>query len=245
MQSPEAFRAAVRAKHSAAFSLHRDVAALLETAIEQPRHLLVDDVVSRAADMLMVQAYKAHGSVYFLAVRAHVEDAATITRRLLEIAVQLTYIAGHGDPEVHRQRAGQFLAYFWESIPDGWRRKFPMSERTAWETLHQTHRHLLRKKRWGPTFIEMFQDIGRSDTYDEDYSLLSNIAHGTPSSLVLDYAEPVVKLHSDVHVPLVLVFASRYSLALARHWNDVFHIIPDGELSGLAGTATRFFDAGA
>ncbi len=104
MQSPEEFRAAIRAKYPEEFLLCQDVAAILEQAVKQPRRLVNE--VARVADMLMVQAYKAHASVYFLAVRAQIEDAATITRRLLEIAVQAIYITGDSDPEVCKQRAG-------------------------------------------------------------------------------------------------------------------------------------------
>jgi hypothetical protein len=103
MQSPKEFRTAIRTKYPEAFLLHHNVAAALEPAIEKP-HRLADEV-TRATDMLMVQAYKAHASVYLLAVRAQVEDAATITRRLLEIAVQTIFITGDSDTEVRKQRA--------------------------------------------------------------------------------------------------------------------------------------------
>lgn len=103
MQLAEEFRAAIRAKYPQAFSFHRDVATVLEQAIAKPCHLTNE--VARTADMLMVQAYKAHVSVYFLAVRALIEDAATITRRLLEIAVQTVYITGDSDSAECRHRA--------------------------------------------------------------------------------------------------------------------------------------------
>jgi hypothetical protein len=63
MQSPEEFRTAIRAKYPEAFAFHRDVAAILERAIQQPRRLT--DEVARATDMLMVQAYKAHARSTF------------------------------------------------------------------------------------------------------------------------------------------------------------------------------------
>ena len=241
MQSPEKFRATIRTKYPDAFALHRDVAAVLEYAVKQPRQLA--DTVARAADMLMVQAYKAHTSVYFLAVRAHVEDAATITRRLLEIAAQTLYIAGVSDPEVCQQRAGRYLAHLWTLIPDEWRMEMPIENRTAWETFYQAYQHLLppRRRSWGPDFRSMLQEIGYVSTYELDYRVLSSIAHGTPPSLVQDYAQSVVPLHSDTFVPVVLVFASRYYLAVAGQWNDTFRLINLGELEGLISRVARFF----
>lgn len=241
MQSPEEFRAAIRAKYPEEFLLCQDVAAILEQAVKQPRRLVNE--VARVADMLMVQAYKAHASVYFLAVRAQIEDAATITRRLLEIAVQAIYITGDSDPEVCKQRAGRYLAHLWASIPDEWRTKMPIEERTAWETYYQSHQHLLPAKRrsWGPNFRSMFQEIGHVSTYERDYSLLSRIAHGAPPSLVQDYAQLVVPLRSDTFVPTILIFASRYYLAVAGQWNDIFHLANSDELVGLVGRAMRFF----
>ncbi len=240
-QSPEEFRDAMRGKYREAFSLHRDVATVLEHAIGQPRRLA--DEVARAADMLMIQAYKAHASVYFLAVRAQVEDAATIVRRLLEIAVQAIYITGDSDPGVRNERAGRFLARLWASIPDEWRTMMALEERAAWEAYYQAHRHLLpaKRKSWGPDFRSMFHEIGHVSTYEHDYSLLSSIAHGTPPSLVQDYAQSIVTLRSDTFVDVMLVFATRYYLAVAGQWNESFRLIDSGELVGLVDRAARFF----
>ena len=241
MQSPEEFRAAIRAKYPEAFSLYHDVAFIIEEAIQKPRRLV--DEVARASDMLMVQAYKAHASAYLLAVRAQVEDAATIARRILEIAVQTIYITGDSDREICKQRAGRYLAYLWDSIPTEWRTKMPPEERTVWETYYQAHQHRLPKKRksWGPDFKSMFQEVGSLSTYEEDYSLLSGIAHGTPPSLVQDYAQPVVALRSDIFVPVMLVFASRYYLAVVGQWNNLFSLVSPSKLEELVERASRFF----
>ena len=87
----------------------------------------------------------------------------------------------------------------------------------------------------------MFQEVGHLSTYEEGYSLLSSIAHGTPPSLVQDYTQPVVTLHSDAFVPMMLVFASRYYLAVVGQWNDIFRLIDPDELEALVGRAAQFF----
>ena len=242
MQSPEEFRAAIRAKYPEAFSLYYDVATITEEAIQKPRRLV--DEVAWASDMLMVQAYKAHASVYLLAVRAQVQDPATITRRILEIAVQTIYITGDSDREICKERAGRYLAYLWDLIPTEWRTKMMPAERTVWESYYRAHQHQLSKKRksWGPDFRSMFETIGSQSTYEEDYSLLSGIAHGTPPSLVQDYAQPVVGLRSDIFVPVMLVFASRYYLAVVGQWNNLFSLVSLGKLEELVDRASRFFD---
>lgn len=235
----------IRAKYRDAFSLHRDVATTLESAVRRTRRLA--DGVSRAADMLMVQGYKAHGSVYLLAVRAQVEDAATITRKLLEIAVQTIYITADDNADVCRQRAGRYLAYLWNSVPQEWRAKMPDRERQVWEAYHADHGRLLseRSRSWGPNVRSMFEEIGQPETYEQDYSLLSRIAHGTPPSLVQDYAQPIVPLRDDTFVPMVLVFASRYYLATAGQWNRLFRLVDEGALASLIERASRFYASNA
>src|SRR5262245_38187407 len=86
MDAPREFRARVIEKYAVYFSFCQKVAATFEKALDKPQEL--HDEVARVLSMFMYQAYKAHSSMYVLAVRAFVEDAATITRRLLEIAVQ-------------------------------------------------------------------------------------------------------------------------------------------------------------
>src|SRR5712692_2214950 len=114
MASSDKFRRRVRTKYKSAFVLHADVAALLDSVIAQQTHLRTD--VARAFDMLMVQACMAHESVRCLAVRALVEDAATITRRLLEIAVQAGYIMAPPTVRARRERARKYLLFLWKSF---------------------------------------------------------------------------------------------------------------------------------
>src|SRR5687768_8783561 len=84
------FRARIRERYKRQFEVHQAVAARVERAYQEHRQLV--DPIHLAIDMLMTQAYKAHLSVRILAEHAHVEDAATISRRLLEISVQTVYI---------------------------------------------------------------------------------------------------------------------------------------------------------
>jgi hypothetical protein len=71
---------------------------------------------SAALDMPFVQGFKAHVSTYQLATLAQVEDAATIIRQSLEVAVQAICL-GRGSSKERRKRGGRFLAFLWVKWP--------------------------------------------------------------------------------------------------------------------------------
>lgn len=238
MPTAEEFAEAVRKKYRSAFDLHGELAQLLQDTAVKSRYL--PDLVARATDMLFVQGFKAHQSVYFLCSQALVEDAATIVRRLLELFVQAIYIARDSEESERTQRAGMYLAFLWHEWPADLRERIPPDERAAWESVYVTYAHDFKYKRWGPSFAKMFGYAGRADTYEEDYSLLCGFAHGSPTSLVGSYSQARVELHPDRWVPFLLEYATRYALGLTLVWNDIFHLCDDGRLAA-AQTSVRTF----
>jgi hypothetical protein len=86
------------------------------------------------------------------------------------------------------------------------------------------------RRRWGPSFGEIFAELEKADdaaggprgSYRENYSLLSNIAHGSPPNLVHSYAQGVVPIHDDRLVSSLLTLGSMYSLISAATWNEHF-----------------------
>jgi len=233
LENSQAFRASIRAKYPEAFRFFGKVAVELEGAVESPRGLVGE--LALAIDMLMGQAYKAHLSVYFLAEVAHVEDAATITRRLLELAVQSVYIGADDVEAVRLARAGRYIAHMWDRLDAGVKAKFSAQATAPWRSVHDQYSHLLspKRKRWGPGFKDMFEAIGHPDTYREDYSLLSEIAHGSPDDLIIHYSSQSVHLRPDAHVPTVLAYASRYYLIVAEQWNKIFHGLDEAMMTQL------------
>ncbi|MGH7514082.1 MAG: hypothetical protein ACREOQ_14300 [Gemmatimonadales bacterium] len=205
------------------------------------------DLVQRALDMLFVQCFKAHVSTYQLATLAQVEDAATIIRRSLELAVQAVYIGRESSEKERRKRAGRFLAFLWVKWPAQLRKAIPADERQAWDAVLQTYGagFTPARPRWGPTFADIFADLEEADTaagtprssYRDDYSYLSNIAHGTPPTLVHSYAQPVMPLHDARLVPRLLAIGSMYTLACAMIWNEAYQLIDDARLAALGGRA--------
>ena len=198
-------------------------------------HRQLIDPIHLAIDMLMTQAYKAHLSVRLLAEHAHVEDAATITRRLLELAVQTVYIGEESESDERLSRAGQYLAHLWENAPDKLKDQVPPDGRSRWEDISKTYYQPTEKKkrRWGPTFAQMFEAAGVSDIYEEDYSLLSSVSHGSSEESLLVYSYPTVRVRSDLHVPVLLSYATKYYLVVTHTWNGLFSAIPESRMTEL------------
>lgn len=225
MTEPSAFRRQVRANHKAAFRQWFKVAQALEDAVAAPRNLR--SPLRLALDFFLVQSYKSHGSVGLLAERAQTEDAATLTRRLLEMGVQAAYIARPRSRTEADRRAGTFLAHLWRSAPDELRRTLPVADAEAFEEIWTRHRGYLPKLpyRWGPELRGMFRALGIEETYVQDYSLLSALSHGTDSGILHDYTRHPIPIHSDRHVSIILRYASRYYLGTAIVWNRVLRVV--------------------
>lgn len=220
-QGLPAYRAQVLQRHAEAFRLHAEVAAAVETEITTPRphpthvHLVLD--------MLLLQGVKSHVSVSLLCQHGLMEDAATATRRLLEMSVQAVYIGQEGDERLRRRRAGQFTAYLWRQLTPGQKRILPPAIRARWTSLGRGYgRFIPRSIGWGPSFRQMFKDIGHLDLWETDYSLLSSIAHGTADTQVFQFSSRNVRVHDDRFASVLLTYASRYLLVITDPWRSVF-----------------------
>lgn len=233
MTTPEQFRAQVRARHRHSFDVYARVAAEMQALVAVPRTLT--DLPARAVDMLFAQAFKTLTAIGELSTLALVEDTATLVRRQLELAVQAIYIARDSKESTRSQRAGMYLAFLWHKWPSALRARLPAAERQAWEALYREYGKAFTasRKSWGPNFRQMFEYAEQVDTYQQDYTHLSNIAHGAPPSLVYQYAQPTVALHDDREVGGLLLYASRYALATTMVWNDIFALATPDTLNGL------------
>jgi hypothetical protein len=223
----QAFKEKVRRAHAVAFQLHLDTGELVEAAL-----LTAHDYPNEIAlvlDMLLLQGYKAHMSVMLLCDHALVEDAATITRRLLELSVQAAYITAPSSEPERQRRAGRYLAFIWRRFPPRFRSKLPRPVRVEWSRIARRYgRWVPRKaKRWGPDFRKMFEEVGQPKTYDTDYAFLSSISHGRPEEQVIAYSQPSIRVTPHHHVSTILVFASRYHFALAGHWDGYYGLLDE------------------
>ena len=191
----------------------------------------------------MHQAHNTLLSVYILSIRALTEDAATLTRRLLEIAVTAGYITCSDSPAERAQRAGCYLSRLWQETPDDLRKSVLASERRRWQAFVRRHQKRFHNNSpcQRPRFNEMFKALEQDQTYKDDYSLLSGIAHASPSSLIQVHARKPVPMRDEVQVSTMIVFSCRYYLAVADLWNRGLHLMPARALRPVIQRSVTFF----
>jgi len=209
-EDPAAYRARVIRANREGFSLWKDTCKLIEDRILAPR--TYPSPFEFSLDVLFLQAYKSFCAVYLLAVRGQEEDAATVLRRLMEITIQVEYLVQPEECGARVTRAERYLAH----DPD---------KEHYW---------------WGAGLRKLFEEVGRGATYEQDYSLLSQIAHAVSRRVIPNLREGVIKIRTaEVFTPL-LVFAARYVLSCCYRWNQGFHLISEPELEALVKRATEF-----
>lgn len=227
-----------------AFTLWSHLANLLEEAVVRDR--TPDSSFARALDLLFIEAFKSHGSLYPLCVLGHGEDAATIARRLFEIALQVGYL-GKDDAE-KENRGRMYLANFWHSAKELSDTMHLTPERRKWwEERYDEHKKWLRFRNgkpdpyWsGRNFYELAVELGFKDTYDQDYRLLSNIAHCSARGLLLDKRDNEIQIQTDRLVTPILVYGTKYMLWIAAHWNEHFKLIEESELKQILDQSVHF-----
>jgi len=133
-------------RHRAAFGLWRLVHETLEAVVIRDRGQ--QQSFERALDLLFIQAFKSHGSLYSLCVLGHCEDAATIARRILEIALQVGYLDSE-EPD-RENRGNQYLAYFWHLTKGILANpSLPHENRQRWQQLYDQNKKWLRLNKRG------------------------------------------------------------------------------------------------
>lgn len=229
-----AYRQSILDKHSTYFDKHHEIARTLEKAVMEPRAF--PSHVHLVLEMLMHQGLKSHAVVSLLSQHGLMEDTAAACRRLLELAVQATYISCESDERERRRRAGRFAAFLWRRVPPDLKKRLPDEVRRMWIGLGKGYGRLVPKnaRRWAPDFRTMFQHIDQDDLYVQDYSLLSSMTHGTSDHQVFQFATVPLRMHRDDFVPALLRYSSRYYLALGYAWNRSFEVLADDVIDELA-----------
>ena len=233
------FRNRQRKQHARAFRFAARVGRVVAGSCV--RHLPVRSDTARALDMLLQQAWKAHSGVCVLAERAFMEDAAVLSRRLLELAVQAAYIVAPHESDQQLDRARRFLAKLWISAPPEFKRLLDADRVSEWERRFDAWRGTLpeKPKHWWPSFQALFAAIGSVAAYEEDYRGLSAMAHGMPCFLAFDYAGEDVQNYTVMSASPILIHSSRYLLGTAYCWNKVFHLIDRSILDELMADMER------
>lgn len=225
-------------RHRPAFNLWFRVAQLLEEAVVKDR--TQDSAFSRALDLFFLEAFKSHQSLYPLCVLGHGEDAATIARRLFEIALQVGYLCSE---ELKREERGErVLAHFWHNAKDiATAVGLPEERRKWWEKEFNSHKKWLKFDKkgnpapywFGSNFRQLAADLGFKDTYDQDYRFLSHMAHCSSRGLLLDKINDTIQIKTDRLVREILVFGTKYMVWIALNWNEHFVLVDRGTLEQL------------
>jgi hypothetical protein len=232
----------VRERHLQAFELCEDVLKAIQPAISKPRK--PSHPVPRALELLMRQAHNTLVSIHTISLQSLSEDAATLTRRLLEIAITVAYIVNGASSADRSNRAGCYLTRLWEDMPDDLRKTLSVQEQKRWKSFVRRHRKRFTHKdrcRF-PRFIEMFKDINQGQTYEADYRLLSSIAHGSPFSIIHVHASRPVPMRDDTQTSIMLVFSCRYYLAVADTWIRGLRLMPGSTLKPIIRRVLEFFE---
>lgn len=228
IEQNRAFKKQMLDKHRPAFEVWLHCAQLLEESVVIERRL--DSAFARALDLFFIEMFKSHQSLYPLCVMGHGDDAATIARRLFEIALQVGYLCSAES----EQRGAIFLAHFWHTSKElAAVIELPEDRRLWWEEQYRHHKHLLRFNKkgdpatywFGSNFAQLAEALGLKKTYDEDYRFLSHVAHCSSRGLLLDKVDSVLQIKTDRLIREILIFGTRYALWVAAHWNEHFGLI--------------------
>jgi hypothetical protein len=238
MESLPNFKMRTREQHAAAFELHHDMAVAFERAVMTSREH--DGAIALALDLLMLQGYKAHSSVRLLAECGHLEDAAALTHRLLEITARGAFVGGHEDRMVRQERAARYLGRLWSSVPEEGRSALPPAIRARWDAIREEAGPPSDGAADEVEGSEAVEHAGLAKEHAHDGALLSSLAHGAFAEQVLRVSQPAVEVRLAEQVGLLLVTASRYYLALAEQWNRVFGLIEKQTFESLSHRVRRW-----
>jgi len=188
-QKPAEIRLRIE-RHQASFQMWRHMAEILEKLVMQPRKM--EDHFSKAIDLLFIAASKSHGSLFPLCIIGHVEDAATIARRLFEILVQVRYLCK--DPAEREYRGRMYLAQYWHNARGLSRTSdIPQDQRARWYEQYQKYKKWLRFKNnrpdphWsGLSLGQLAKQTDLQNVYRNEYGVLSFFAHCSPRGLMSD-----------------------------------------------------------
>jgi hypothetical protein len=250
-QSNAAAKKATIDRHRAAFDLWRSVHEALEGVVVQDRSH--KGSFERSLDLLFLQAFKSHGSLYSLCVIGHCEDAATIARRILEIALQIGYL--DSEESERESRGKEYLAYFWH-LTKGILANPSLSpkDRTRWQQAYDQNKKWLKFNKngkplpnWsGLTFAELARKLGMSQSYEVDYRFLSNAAHSSAAGAMFGVHDGLVQITDDRFVTPILVYGTRYALAVTEVWDAHFELVDNSKMEELRKLTLTFdFNAAA
>lgn len=252
IESNAAAKKATLERHKAAFGLWLLIHKELEDVVIRDRN--PNTAFARAIDLLFIQAFKSHGSLYSLCVIGHCEDAATIARRIFEVALQIDYLDSEASERENRGR--EYLAYFFHLVPKGIlaNPSLPPEKRKQWEQLYDQNKRWLKLSKsgnpspnWsGLSVADLARKLNMIQSYNEDYRFLSNMAHTSSAGSLLGMQDGRLHITDDMAATPILVYGTRYMVAVTEVWNAYFKLIEEPKMAELRKQCLAFdFQAAA
>lgn len=152
------------------------------------------------------------------------------------------------EPE-RENRGKQYLAYFWHLtkgiLADP---SLTPETRQRWQQLYDQNKKWLRFNKhgrplpnWsGLSFADLASKLGMQQSYDVDYRFLSNAAHSSAAGTLLNVVAGNLQITDDTFVTPILVYGTRYMLAVAEIWNVHFKLIEESKMEAFRKQGLNF-----
>jgi hypothetical protein len=82
------------------------------------------------------------------------------------------------------------------------------------------------------SFADLASKLNLQQSYEVDYRFLSNAAHSSAAGAMFNVVGGTLQITDDMFVTPILVYGTRYMLAVTEVWNVHFKLIEDSEMEG-------------
>jgi hypothetical protein len=146
-------------------------------------------------------------------------------------------------------RAKRHFAWFWTQAEDRIRTRISGDAAKRWQADYDAHRHLLvdskgrRLRHWSgnSSIKELAKAVGLEKKYESDYRYLSQASHCTARGIMVETRRRKMEIRTTgFEIRPLLVFSTRYALAIAHLWNDRFGLFDKEELEEVSRQAIEF-----
>src|ERR1019366_1436979 len=146
-------------------------------------------------------------------------------------------------------RGKQYLAYFWHLtigiLADP---SLTPEIRQRWQQLYEQNKKWLKfNKRGRPfpswsglSFADLASKLGIQESYDVDYRFLSNAAHSSAAGAMWNVVGGSLQITDDTFVTPILVYGTRYMLAVTEIWNAHFQLLEDQKIEAFRNQGLNF-----
>jgi hypothetical protein len=230
-----AIREYLRTTHPEALDLLQSLVRIFDEALKSKGRPA--DNFSLVFDTILFQALQSAESVLLLVENGLLDDALTVTRRLMELEIHSRWILADGDATSRDKRIREHLEITMNSFTELTDQQMPAAIEAQWREMG-----IEPSKRRSPTkWKDKFVAVGAAERYRVDYKLLSLVAHGSPPALILRFTPEQARQQRLGLCSIILRHAAKHSAMVAALWNIEFEVVPDDEVQALLNRAHLLF----